>query len=1092
MSVGRITLISILFLFYLDGYAQGYSDDYVITRYGMNDGLPLNSTNRVIQSPDRYLWIPTFNGLVKFDGHNFKIFDSSVDPAFRNVSIMDVYVSKVFPGFWFILDSGGVIYYDYSEFRYIGEDDGLTDRRILSLTDHPSGVMIFGTDVGAFIYDGEEFTLMYNYPNPIQNRTLTVGYSGNDLWLATFDGIVHFNLDRQTGVRIPKPEYINEIYSVHMHPDGYPLVGGSNGIHRIMNGQFDRQAKYLPMEDKVIIHVGMIDNDIYFGDDSGFYRERNGVVTQITGSTLMHNSLFHRVFKTHDNRVLAYFTAGEIIEINGNEYTRFDTKNNIGGVHVNNVFEDDEQNLWLATRFGGLIKFTRNPFTHFDQSLGMSHDNMLGILEDSKGRLWMSVRDHGVYVLENNMLRHINKNDPALPLVVHTIAEDSEGYIWLGTYQLGAYRISPDGTISQVDLGFISGHNTIYTMHYSQNTLWIGTADGLIALHDDGSRQDFNTTHGLPNPIIRYITEDSAGHIWVATQGNGIAKLVDGIFDTSMNVLNLDISSVRSIYVDDEFNGIWVGAETNGLYFISDEYSGRINKNNGLPDNTVHSITDTKDGRLWMHTNRGIFYGQKSDLIQGMRNNSERVNILILDGESGMRNPEGNGGFNPSAFLSKDGLLHFSTQNGVAVINPYDFSTPESRVTLRILSISFDGNQIDLAHDLDVYEMPLGKRDFTIAFTGINFSAPHRLNFRFRLAGYDSEWIESGTRKTSFFTNIPGGTYEFEVMSTDIDGTWLENTSSIRLVIPLYWYETIWFYISMGILAILLFYTSSRYQLRKYNTIQKRLKKLVRQRTKELEDEKLAVVQKNLIIEKQSVELAELNKAKDRFIFLLGHDLRSPLQSLLGTTDILDSEYDNLSIEDRKELLFILKLSFARINTLITDLLDWAQMDAGLVKPTIKSVNIFRLSRKIADLLSNNAENKKIDIFVSVSPDIVVETDENMLEIALRNLLSNAIKYSHEQSEVNLSCTQNEVSTIITVKDSGIGMSGVVKNSLFKVGKVSSRPGTDNEKGTGFGLLMAGEIINLIQAKIEVESYEGVGSHFVITLPNKFIKPNQQ
>jgi signal transduction histidine kinase/streptogramin lyase len=1085
MSHTKLLLVAIACLFFLDGYAQGYSDDFVITRYGLNDGLPLNSTNETLQSPDRYLWIPTFNGLVRYDGHEFKVYDSSVDPAFRNVSIMNVHVSKVFTGFWFILDSGGIIYYDYSSFRFIGEDDGLTDRRILSITDHPSGIMIFGTDVGAFIYDGESFTKMYEYPNPIQNRTLTVAYIENDIWLATFDGVVHFNLEKQTGVRIPRPDYIDEIYSVHMHVDGYPIAGGSNGVHRIIDGKFDRQNKYLPLEDKVILHVRTIDKDIYFGDGKGFYRERDGVLTRLTGSELDPNSLLLDILVTHYNRVLAYFTGGELIEIIGNRYTRFDLDNGLGGVHVNHVFEDDEQNLWLSTRFGGLIKLTKNPFTHYGVNSGMGHDNMLGIFEDSRGRLWMSVRDHGIYVMENGSLRLLTDDTSTLPLVVHSIAEDRNGFIWLGTYQLGVFKIAPDGGINRVDLGFISGHNTVYSMHYSRDVLWIGTADGLIALHDDGTRMDYNIKHGLPHPIIRFITEDSSGNIWVATQGNGIAKLVDDTFDTSMDVLNLGISSVRAIYVDDEMNGIWIGAETNGLYFISDSYAGRINKNNGLPDNTVHSITDTKDGKLWMHTNRGIFFGNKEDLVNGMKSNNERVNIVVLDGESGMRNSEGNGGFNPSAFISEGGLLHFSTQSGVAVINPHNFSKPESQVTLQILGVVTDEAQIAIDNDSNIYQLPVGKRDFTITFTGINFSAPHRLNFRYRLVGYDSDWVDVGTRRFASFTNIPGSTYQFELSSTDIDGTWLDNPISVVLVLPKYWYETSWFYVGVILLTMLLIYSLIRYRLRKYSTIQSRLKKLVAERTKELEREKIAAFERNQIIEKQSEELSELNKAKDRFIYLLGHDMRSPLQSLLGTTEILDSEFENLTLEERRELLYILKLSFSRINTLITDLLDWAQLDAGLIRPTIKAVNIEVLTSKIADLLSNSADGKNIDIYVSVSPDLIIETDENMLEIALRNLISNAIKFSKKDSEVSITSTQNADSTVITVKDSGIGMSEDIKSNLFTVGKINSRPGTENEKGTGFGLLMAGEIFNLLQATIQVESQEDVGTEFIITIPNK-------
>lgn len=1062
---------------------QSVGEDFVVTRYTMADGLPINSANIVQQSPDRYLWIATYNGLVRFNGTQFKIYDASVDSAFRSNRIRDIYISKSVPGLWMMIESGGVIHYDYENFRFYGEKDGFTDRWVVSVLDHPNGILLLGTNDGAYTYNGTTFRRIFDPPGTQPYRIEYMAYHNATVWMATSIGILKYNVDTGEGLRIPLPDTNQSVHSVVVTSTGQPYFVSRTGMYTIKNDIAEKITELDYIDWPFYQYMYSLDGDIYFSGYNGFYRMRNGVVTRLRGDMNFEDTSLINLTKTKSGRVFASFTAGELIEVFESSFTRFDKQYGIDQFQIHRLSEDDEGNIWIATRLGGLLKLTDNPFSYIGTEDGLSFDNMLALFEDSKGRLWMSVRDEGVYIRENGQIRKFNPPGRNPLAIVNSITETRDGSIWFASYEVGIFRYSSDGTFQQFRLGEVGGLNTVFSLFTDrENGLWVGTAAGLIYFKD-GQRFDYGLESGLEHRTIRYITQDRDGVVWVGTQGAGIARFNSETnrFEHVYKAEGMQNKPVRAIYPDPQLSGIWVGTETHGLYFLSETLSGSVNTTNGLPDNVIHSIVDTRDGNLWMHTNRGIFMASKQELIRSIREPNTKVNIVVYNADSGMRNAEGNGGVQPAAILDSNGMLHFSTQRGVAGILPQNNRRTPSILTMLFESIS--AGDFKMNNPDSEVTIPQGFRDIVVEFSGLHYTSPKRLNYEYRFVGYSEEWQTVVEPNRITFFNIPHGEYTLEIRASDISGLIGTQILSINLNIPPIWRESMWFYTLIALGIGLLVYALFIFNLQKEHREQEKLRALVEERTQELQREKRLVEERNSIIEAQSAELQKASQAKDNFIYLLGHDLRSPMQAMLGTTSLLETDYDNLHPKERNQLIRMTRQAFERLNALIINLLDWAQMDAGLVKPNLKPIHLNELIKEVTEIYSGSLKTKKIRLFIQISEEIHCMSDVNMLRLALRNLISNAIKFSPENSDIIVRAEVIKKELKLHIIDHGVGMSQDQISRLFEIGNVVTTVGTKDEKGTGIGLLLVWQVFKLLGADISIESKLGKGTHFKIKLP---------
>lgn len=245
-----------------------------------------------------------------------------------------------------------------------------------------------------------------------------------------------------------------------------------------------------------------------------------------------------------------------------------------------------------------------------------------------------------------------------------------------------------------------------------------------------------------------------------------------------------------------------------------------------------------------------------------------------------------------------------------------------------------------------------------------------------------------------------------------------------------------------------------------------------------------SLISKNEIISLQNDELHDLNAEKDKFLSIIAHDLKNPISSFKMTTNMLTSYYDELSEQERRELILLLNESSENISSLLANLLEWSRSKRGKIVFSPVQSDLYSIVSMTIDLLSPLAEAKQISLVNTLSKDFQTVLDTNLITIVVRNLVSNAIKFTNEKGSITISAARREDdSTTISISDNGVGMNDEIKNKLFRIDESVSTLGTSGEKGTGLGLILCKEFVELHNGSINVESEVGKGTTFKITLP---------
>ena len=290
----------------------------------------------------------------------------------------------------------------------------------------------------------------------------------------------------------------------------------------------------------------------------------------------------------------------------------------------------------------------------------------------------------------------------------------------------------------------------------------------------------------------------------------------------------------------------------------------------------------------------------------------------------------------------------------------------------------------------------------------------------------------------------------------------------------------------VSIFLIFLFAAYSWYKTKKAKTIIEKQNSILKFQKHEIETQKEKIMSQKEVLQTTNQQLLESNKNKDKFFSIISHDLKSPFNSILGITEMLVSNYDELTSEDVKEMIHVLRNSSVKVFALLEGLLDWARTQTDRMKYEFKSIDLFDTSIKIIDLLQTSALNKNILLKNGVKENTLVFADEKATETVLRNLIANAIKFTQPDGIIKVESKRKQTEIAISVSDNGIGMSEEDTNKLFKIEVHHTTIGTNNETGTGVGLILCKELVEKQGGKIWVESELGKGSKFIFTLPKSY------
>ncbi|MBO6792634.1 MAG: hypothetical protein JJ895_01895 [Balneolaceae bacterium] len=760
-------------------------DNFVIKRWGMEEGLPQSSVNNIQQTEDGYLWLATFGGLVRFDGHTFKTFDRSNTPGLRSDRIISLYEDKN-AKLWVSTEDGfyrfeGDKVLDFSIIR-----NGQVYPPLFIKNDEFNDLWVM-VDSDPYRLVEDEFVKMQPITSSENLETIIADDRG--IWMVlgkkvakTFEGEVYLIKDFQQQIG-------SKLYDVVEYPKGSGVLfmaTWNDGIVRLK------------------------------GDDFQFYNENHG----------LPSGFIWQLYVDSNNMLWVTASNGQSIWVGDH----FEIAN-IDGIHDKYepkiIKEDNNGNFWFGTVGNGLIRARRSLFQNIDADNGLNFTKMLSLHKTQDDQFLFGTNCDGVYEWENNKASPSNINKYLENNCIWSVFKDSKGNYWFGSFEL--YKTNsldePGRIIGEGD-GFY-GFDVYAITEDSFGRIWIGSFNG-VHVYENGTFTRYNTDNGLAYNDTRYFYEDENQTMWLGSS-SGLSTIDKSGTVRQFNLISNKADSnsdkvepyVRAIHKDAD--GImWIGTYGNGIYRIENNSILNITEEDGLFDNIVSHIIEDEKGNFWIGSNRGVFSVQKHDLNALARNEIETVPTYSFGIADGMNSAETNGGFQPNVIYDEEGKIYFPTVEGVAVLDTDKVNKSNDAPKVIIEQIQTSSEVLTNAKNI---ELPYNESFLQIDYTAINLTNPEKVVFRYKIDGFHNDWIEVGNNRQAIFSKITPGNYSFTVSASLGNGIWNEIGDSIAISISPPFWQTIWFYSFLVILFIAVvpvsFYLRTK-QLREENERQKR------------------------------------------------------------------------------------------------------------------------------------------------------------------------------------------------------------------------------------------------------------------------------
>ncbi len=1078
-------MILVLLLLQLLGqpFSRPNADSLVITRWTTAEGLPGNSMNRVVQDSDGFIWMSSYFGLIRFDGIHFHVHDQSNTPEIRNNRL--VFFHKGPDGsVWMSLEHLGLVRYKNQKFRLYESSDGLTEEHIGHLDSDQDGVLWVGSQDGLYRYDAafDSFSRIDLGTDARTNQiqAITVGSSGV-VWISTFNGWARV----ENGVA--RVYGSGEVDNIWLAGNGQVWIGARTGLVLANQDGIPLPVSAIPslIRGLNVTSLNSLGSGSVLTSTRGVFHVQNDKVVRLVGERIEPDDFITQAFTDSYGVNWLVTMNGHLFIIRSNRLERLPITEPISKSSALAIYEDRERNLWFTTRYGGIFRIKRNLIGHIGRLEGIRGNNVLGLFVDRNSRLFIGTRNEGFSVVTSTSI--INYPSVANPGFggIHDFAQDSQGRIWIGAYQRGLIRFDErTGTLKSHYFGNSSMSRDIRgILPNNDGTLWLATSAGLVLFNTENeSFEVLDRSTGLPSQMLRALIRDSDGRIWVSTADNG-AFLFDPETRKSIHYHaqnGLPSNHIRTVFIDpDDRDVIWFGSETAGLIRYRKGEFASIGIAEGLPDKVVHSIQQGPLGWLWISTNSGVVRINKRDLNSYLDGKSLGFHFIIYNEEDGMRNKEANGGFQRGSLISPDkSRILISTQDGVVLI-PLTKPDPNQEAPP-----VFIRHGIDFFRDSDII-LKNGVKDIDIEFSGLRYAAPSGIRYQYRLVGKDTTWTDDFDRKPVRIRDLAPGKYVFEVISWNEAGTRSSDPAILRIhVKPLFW-QTYWFVILMVSVLIVMVWGVVHIRTSRLSRLRERLETLVVQRTTDLRLEKAEVEKQKAIVTEQAEYLEEILHTREKFFSIIGHDLRGPFQTLIGLTQLMIDEYEEMDDHEIRQNLKHLRASSENLHRLVENLLEWSTLQRGHVPILIETLDINRVLESTVRLFGPSASVKGIHLEAIVPDGMVVNGDANILDTIIRNFVSNAIKFTKAEGIVVLEAGISESGWWVQVSDNGIGMSEEMRSNVLSVDRSIKRRGTVNEWGTGLGLALCNELISVYGGSITVESEVDVGSRFTVNFPNR-------
>jgi ligand-binding sensor domain-containing protein/signal transduction histidine kinase len=713
-------------------------------------GQDLNSVTAIVQARDGYLWLGTFDGLVRFDGVAFEVFNAMNTRGLQNARITALFEDDA-GVLWIGHETGELTQYGGGQFRPVRFGFSWVGGPIVALKADEEGDLWLASNAGGLFRLRDGLCSKPNEPEKgwdawmvrDKNRKLWVVSNGSvgSLGAGTFKPLRFDDNDQTT----------NKYERVLPARDGGWWVLRDGQIGKWREGRWEERPRRKPWtNDFATALLEMPSGSLLIGTFE------NGLYLLDAGGATMH-------------------------------FTRAD---GMSSDQVGSLCEDREGNIWIGTGNGldalrGRKVEMLNPPDQWD-----GH-NVLSFWVRPDGSAWIGTKGAGLYHYEesgsNVQWSHFDQSNNLAAPNVWSVLETTRGELLIGTWGAGllvetAGHFESPGELSKITAGVLALYEG------KAGEIWIGTTIGLLRYANDklilvaGNKE-------LTVADVRAITESSDGTLWFGMSGGGLASLKQGTLKQFRKYDGLSSDFVHCLYADTD-GTLWIGTADNGLCRLQKGKFSTISKGEGLPSSAIVHIVDDSIGNLWLGSEHGILRVSKTELNRCADRLERTIHCLSYGKAEGLDSQSCPGGFQPGACMASDGRLWFPTTKGIAIVDPTNVTTNRVPPPVVIEEFMVDGKAVTR---LDA-QVPPGKQRFELRYTGLSFAAPDRVRFRYKLDGLESDWVEAGTGRIAQYSYLKPGQYSFHVIACNNDEVWNETGASLDFTVQPHFWQTWWFF----------------------------------------------------------------------------------------------------------------------------------------------------------------------------------------------------------------------------------------------------------------------------------------------------------
>ena len=1007
-----------------------------VKRLSIEDGLSNSIVFSISQNSKGLIWVGTRSGINSYDGSQFNHYDLKT-------------ASSSLPA------QGRHILYDANDNLWVGTTNG---------------IFKYVEEKDIFEIASSKFLNFQNF------KVFKIeADSKNQLWIGSSNSLFVFNPELDSLRQIKEINItVKDILCVNHH---YTIVATIRGVYKINNSDFsvtpisviksindtfsNKFVSSLNVDDKGQIWIAVSNKGLFIYDPDNETLNQVGSIQNYIGSgisisdiELVDDSTY--LIATDGNGLLIldrdYAVKEHLIHIEDDDFS-------LSANGIRDIFVDSEKRIWISTHGGGICLFDPfllpfNRIEHITNDLNsIANNNGKVVIEDQHNRLWFGTnKGISIYFPDEKKWEHIS-NTTNRPEVlgqnnVNSICQVDPDKIWVGSYgggidevNINTFEVKPVFPKDKVES--LIGSSFVYDIYKcSEGFIWIGLLRSQMVRYNPETREIVR----YPIIDILQIEENESDKIVASSkQGLYILNKTSGeirqYYHKPEDPLSISSSEINATHIADD-GKIYIGTESGGLNIFDPENEEFIHFtiDHGLPSNSVYGIVNDHQGMIWLSTSNGISKFNPAD--KSFENYSVSDGLHISEF---MRT---------SSIITENGMILFGGTKGFVSFYPDQInkiSIPPKLIftDLKIsnLSVCVDPEKGPLKRAIDLTDkLTFGYRQnsFSLSFTGINYTNSIKNQYSWKLEGFEDDWSPRTKDNTATYTNIPPGNYTFKVRSTNLQDVWNGNERSITMEIKPTFFKThlaytIYFAILVTIVLMIFKFQRIRYE-------------------------------------------EQHAKEKIQFFVNLAHDLRTPLTLIQSPLSKI-LENNSLSKAD-EQYLSLSKRNADKLGQIFNQLLDFQKSDIRKMQLQVDEYDMVEYLRNVIFAFKPLLDKKLIDCNLTADREkLMVWFDMQKMDKVLYNLLSNATKYTQEGGEINVTAKADNKQCFIEIKDNGIGIPREQQKNVFKNYFRATNAINTAESGSGVGLILVKQLIEIHKGLISFESRPNEGTSLTIRIP---------